>query len=140
MQSIAFETKDFAEGKIAFRERRKPGLQENRPKKGDRMDPIGDRINSGKRKHVRNSDLVLKDIRIIDIGAVLPLPLRHASGDFGAEVIKIEPLDVPDAFVSGMYWKADTSLLAVNARNKLPLRLTLSILREENPAAAGSQG
>jgi crotonobetainyl-CoA:carnitine CoA-transferase CaiB-like acyl-CoA transferase len=80
-----------------------------------------------KRKQVANSKLPLKDIRVIDLGAVVAAPWAATMlGDFGAEVIKIEPRDVPDAIrfwcvVEGKfqpYWLADS-------RNKLPITLNL---------------
>ena len=80
-----------------------------------------------KRKQVEDSKLPLKDIRVIDLGAVVAAPWAATMlGDFGAEVNKIEPRDVPDAIrfwcvVEGKfqpYWLADS-------RNKLPITLNL---------------
>jgi crotonobetainyl-CoA:carnitine CoA-transferase CaiB-like acyl-CoA transferase len=79
------------------------------------------------RKRVENSKLPLKDIRIIDLGAVVAAPFAATMlGDFGAEVIKIEPRDVPDAIrfwsvVDGKY----QPYWLFNSRNKLPITLNL---------------
>ena len=79
------------------------------------------------RKRVENSKLPLKDIRVIDLGAVVAAPYAATMlGDFGAEVVKIEPRDVPDAIrfwsvVEGKY----QPYWLVNSRNKLPITLNL---------------
>ena len=79
------------------------------------------------KKRVENSRLPLKDIRVIDLGAVVAAPFAATMlGDFGAEVIKIEPRDVPDAIrfwsvVEGKY----QPYWLVNSRNKLPITLNL---------------
>ena len=79
------------------------------------------------RKRVENSKLPLKDIRVIDLGAVVAAPFAATMlGDFGAEVIKIEPRDVPDAIrfwsvVDGKY----QPYWLFNSRNKLPITLNL---------------
>lgn len=79
------------------------------------------------RKRVENSKLALKDIRVIDLGAVVAAPfVGTLLGDFGAEVIKIEPRDVPDAvrFWSVVEGKYQPYWL-VYSRNKLPITLNL---------------
>ena len=54
------------------------------------------------RKKIEKSNLPLKSIRVIDLGAVVAAPFAATLlGDFGAEVIKIEPPEVPDAI---RYW------------------------------------
>ena len=64
------------------------------------------------RKRVENSKLPLKDIRVIDLGAVVAAPFAGTLlGDFGAEVVKIEPRDVRMPCVSGAWWKGNTSLI-----------------------------
>jgi len=79
------------------------------------------------RKRVENSKLPLKDIRVVDLGAVVAAPYAATMlGDFGAEVVKIEPRDVPDAIrfwsvVEGKY----QPYWLVNSRNKLPITLNL---------------
>ncbi len=79
------------------------------------------------RRKVQNSDLALKDIRVIDLGAVVAAPFAATMlGDFGAEVIKVEPRNVPDAIrfwsvVDGKY----QPYWLVNSRNKLPITLNL---------------
>jgi len=79
------------------------------------------------RKRVESSKLPLKDIRVIDLGAVVAAPFAGTLlGDFGAEVIKIEPRDVPDAvrFWSVVEGKYQPYWL-VYSRNKLPITLNL---------------
>jgi len=80
-----------------------------------------------RRSETARSALPLRDIRIIDMGSVVAAPFGATIlGDYGAEVIKIEPPNVPDAtrlwgVIEGKYepfW-----LLA--ARNKLPITLNL---------------
>ena len=79
------------------------------------------------RKKVQDSALALKDVRVIDLGAVVAAPFAATLlGDFGAEVIKVEPRDVPDAIrlwsvVEGKY----QPYWLVNSRNKLPITLNL---------------
>ena len=64
------------------------------------------------RKRVENSGLPLKDIRVVDLGAVVAAPFAATMlGDFGAEVIKVEPREVPDAILSGALWRRNTSLI-----------------------------
>jgi crotonobetainyl-CoA:carnitine CoA-transferase CaiB-like acyl-CoA transferase len=79
------------------------------------------------RKRVEGSKLALKNIRVIDLGAVVAAPFAATMlGDFGAEVIKIEPRDVPDAirFWSVVEDKYQPYWL-FNSRNKLPITLNL---------------
>ncbi|NWF54774.1 MAG: CoA transferase [Syntrophaceae bacterium] len=79
------------------------------------------------RKKVQNLGLALKDVRVIDLGAVVAAPYAATVlGDFGAEVIKIEPREVPDAirFWSVVEEKYQPYWL-VNSRNKLPMTLNL---------------
>ncbi len=79
------------------------------------------------RKKAEESDLPLKSVRVIDLGAVVAAPFGATLlGDFGAEVIKIEPPDVPDAI---RYWaRVDNDMepfWLVASRNKLPITLNL---------------
>lgn len=79
------------------------------------------------RKKAEESDLPLKSIRVIDLGAVVAAPFGATLlGDFGAEVIKIEPPEVPDAI---RYWaRVDGDMepfWLVASRNKLPITLNL---------------
>ena len=79
------------------------------------------------RKKVEQSRLPLKDIRVIDLGAVVAAPFAATLlGDFGAEVIKIEPPDVPDAV---RFWAVVEDEVqpfwVVTSRNKLPMTLNL---------------
>jgi crotonobetainyl-CoA:carnitine CoA-transferase CaiB-like acyl-CoA transferase len=79
------------------------------------------------RKRAEESDLPLKSIRLIDLGAVVAAPFGATLlGDFGAEVIKIEPKEVPDAI---RYWarveKDMEPFWLVASRNKLPITLNL---------------
>ncbi len=79
------------------------------------------------RAALAESNLPLKDMRVIDMGTVVAAPFTATLlSDFGAEVIKIENPDVPDATrawgvtADGLqpWW------LVVN-RNKLPVTLNL---------------
>ena len=79
------------------------------------------------KKRTEESNLPLKSIRVIDLGSVVAAPFAATLlGDFGAEVIKIEPPGVPDAI---RYWAVveDTwePFWLVASRNKLPLTLNL---------------
>jgi crotonobetainyl-CoA:carnitine CoA-transferase CaiB-like acyl-CoA transferase len=79
------------------------------------------------RKKAQESDLPLKSVRVVDLGAVVAAPFGATLlGDFGAEVIKIEPPDVPDAI---RYWARVENDMEpfwlVNSRNKLPITLNL---------------
>ncbi len=80
-----------------------------------------------KRSELKQSRLPLKDIRIIDLGAVMAAPYAATLlGDFGAEVIKVEPPETPDAirFWAVVEGKYQPFWLAVS-RNKLPITLNL---------------
>jgi len=83
------------------------------------------------RKKTEESKMPLKSIRVIDLGAVVAAPFAATLlGDFGAEVIKIEPPEVPDAI---RYWaRVDQyePFWLVASRNKLPITLNL-----KHPAA-----
>jgi crotonobetainyl-CoA:carnitine CoA-transferase CaiB-like acyl-CoA transferase len=79
------------------------------------------------REKIGRSGLPLRNIRVLDLGSIVAAPYAATIlGDFGAEVIKIEPPDNPDGLrfwgiVEGKfptYW-------AVAARNKLPVTLNL---------------
>lgn len=79
------------------------------------------------RKKAETSSLPLKSVRVIDLGAVVAAPFAATLlGDFGAEVIKIEPPDVPDAI---RYWARVEGDLEpfwmVASRNKFPITLNL---------------
>jgi len=73
-----------------------------------------------------NSNLPLKDIRIIDMGTVVAAPFAATLlGDFGAEIIKIENPGVPDAIRAwGMVENIQAWWLVIS-RNKLPVTLNL---------------
>jgi len=79
------------------------------------------------REKLQKASLPLKDIRVIDLGAVVAAPYAATLlGDFGAEVIKVEPPNVPDAIrfwavIEGKY----QPFWLVASRNKLPITLNL---------------
>ncbi len=79
------------------------------------------------RKKVQSSNLPLKDMRVLDLGAVVAAPFAAAIlGDFGAEVIKIEPREVPDAIrLWNVVEEKYQPYWMVHARNKLPITLNL---------------
>jgi crotonobetainyl-CoA:carnitine CoA-transferase CaiB-like acyl-CoA transferase len=79
------------------------------------------------RRRVAESRLPLRDIRIIDMGSVVAAPFGATIlGDYGAEVIKIEPPTVPDAT---RYWAVIEEqyqpFWLIASRNKLPITLNL---------------
>jgi crotonobetainyl-CoA:carnitine CoA-transferase CaiB-like acyl-CoA transferase len=80
-----------------------------------------------RRSETAQSQAPLKDIRVIDLGSVVAAPFAATVlGDYGAEVIKVEPPTVPDAIRSWAviedryqpFWLAAS-------RNKLPITLNL---------------
>ena len=79
------------------------------------------------RDKVQSTNLPLRDIRVLDLGAVVAAPFAAAMlGDFGAEVIKIEPRETPDAI---RFWNIVEEKYQpywmVHSRNKLPITLNL---------------
>lgn len=79
------------------------------------------------REKAEKSDLPLKSIRVIDIGSVVAAPFAATLlGDFGAEVIKIEPPNLPDAvrFWAVVEEKYQPYWLMAS-RNKLPITINL---------------
>jgi crotonobetainyl-CoA:carnitine CoA-transferase CaiB-like acyl-CoA transferase len=79
-----------------------------------------------RRRGVENSNLPLRNIRILDMGAVVAAPFAATLlGDFGAEVIKIESPGTPDAI---RFWSVVGECQPywlVHSRNKLPVTLNL---------------
>ena len=80
-----------------------------------------------RRREAAQSNAPLKEVRIIDLGSVVAAPFAATVlGDYGAEVIKVEPPTVPDAI---RYWaviedRYQPFWLAAS-RNKLPITLNL---------------
>jgi len=79
------------------------------------------------RYETAQSNAPLKGIRIIDLGSVVAAPFAATVlGDYGAEVIKIEPPAVPDAI---RYWAViedrHQPFWLAAGRNKLPITLNL---------------
>src|SRR3974377_2434215 len=80
-----------------------------------------------RRDEVARSSAPLKDVRIIDIGSGVAAPFAATIlGDYGAEVIKIEPPNAPDAI---RYWAVVEEryqpFWLYASRNKLPITLNL---------------
>jgi crotonobetainyl-CoA:carnitine CoA-transferase CaiB-like acyl-CoA transferase len=80
-----------------------------------------------RREEATRSNAALKDIRIIDVGSVVAAPFAATIlGDYGAEVIKIEPPNAPDAI---RYWAVVEEryqpFWLYASRNKLPITLNL---------------
>jgi len=79
------------------------------------------------RQYRRRSKLPLKDIRVIDLSAVVSAAFAGTLlGDFGAEVIKIENPNLPDAIRAwGVLEGGIQPWWSVISRNKLPVTLNL---------------
>ncbi len=79
------------------------------------------------RRHRQESKLPLKDIRVIDLGTVVAVPFTATLlGDFGAEVIKVENPNLPDAIRAwGVLEGGFQPWWLVVSRNKLPITLNL---------------
>jgi len=79
------------------------------------------------RAYRESSDLPLKNIRVIDMGTVIAAPFTATLlGDFGAEVIKIENTNSPDAIRAwGVLEGGFQSWWLIVSRNKLPVTLNL---------------
>jgi crotonobetainyl-CoA:carnitine CoA-transferase CaiB-like acyl-CoA transferase len=79
-----------------------------------------------RRGEAAQSNAPLKDIRIIDLGSVVAAPFGATTlADYGAEVIKIEPPNLPDAI---RYWAMvgeHQPFWLLAGRNKLPVTLNL---------------
>ncbi|HSB69178.1 MAG TPA: CoA transferase [Candidatus Methylomirabilis sp.] len=80
-----------------------------------------------RRHESAQSGAPLKDVRIIDLGSVVAAPFGATTlADYGAEVIKVEPPNVPDAI---RYWamveERYQPFWLHASRNKLPLTLNL---------------
>jgi len=79
------------------------------------------------RAYAESSELPLKNIRVIDMGTVIAAPFAATLlGDFGAEVIKIENTNSPDAIRAwGVLEGGFQSWWLIVSRNKLPVTLNL---------------
>jgi formyl-CoA transferase len=79
------------------------------------------------RAYSQSSRLLLKDIRVIDMGTVIAAPFTATLlGDFGAEVIKIENTTSPDAIRAwGALEEGFQPWWLTVSRNKLPVTLNL---------------
>lgn len=79
------------------------------------------------RTYREESKLPLKDIRVLDLGTVVAAPFTATFlADFGAEVIKVENPDMPDALRGwGVLEGGFQPWWAVVSRNKLPVTLNL---------------
>jgi formyl-CoA transferase len=80
-----------------------------------------------RRSEAAQSRLPLRDIRILDLGSVVAAPFAATIlGDYGAEVLKVEPPTVPDAI---RYWavieERHQPFWLLASRNKLPITLNL---------------
>ncbi len=80
-----------------------------------------------KRREATQAKAPLNGVRILDVGSVLAGPFAATVlGDYGAEVIKIEPPGVPDAI---RYWAVVAEqyqpFWLFASRNKLPMTLNL---------------
>ena len=82
------------------------------------------------RAYREGSELPLKNIRVIDMGTVIAAPFTATLlGDFGAEVIKIENVNSPDAIRAwGVLEGGLQAWWLVVSRNKLPITLNLRTL------------
>jgi crotonobetainyl-CoA:carnitine CoA-transferase CaiB-like acyl-CoA transferase len=80
-----------------------------------------------KRAYGESSQLPLKNVRVIDLGTVIAAPFAATLlGDFGAEVIKVENANAPDAIRAwGVLEGGFQSWWLVVSRNKLPITLDL---------------
>lgn len=80
-----------------------------------------------RRSEAAQSQAPLRDIRVLDLGSVVAAPFAATVlGDYGAEVIKVEPPSVPDAI---RYWAVIEEryppFWLAASRNKLPITLNL---------------
>ncbi len=79
-----------------------------------------------RRGEAARSNAPLKDIRIIDLGSVVAAPFGATTlADYGAEVIKIEPPNIPDAIRSWAMVEEHQPFWLLAGRNKLPVTLNL---------------
>ncbi len=77
------------------------------------------------RAYREGKDAPLRDIRVLDLGTVVAAPFAATFlGDFGAEVIKLENPDLPDAIRGWEVGEFQPWWVVVN-RNKLPITLNL---------------
>ncbi len=86
------------------------------------------------RSEAAQSNAPLRGVRIIDLGSVVAAPFAATVlGDYGAEIVKIEPPTVPDAIRSwGVVADRHQPFWLAASRNKLPITVNLKHPQGQN--------